>query len=132
MNQSNAGKTHVVVLDDDADTRFAIGRILRKCGCVVSESESVEDTISQLQTTHVDVVFSDLRLPGADGGEELLTRVTSDFPLVSVVLMSCAMDKEMSERYEAAGAAACVQKPFYKDTCIAVLEKITSSFKKSA
>jgi len=132
MQASNGHAIRAIVLDDDADTRFAIKRILGKCGCEVSESESVSDTLSQIKTNPVDVVFSDLRIPGSDGGEELLAELTRTHPEVAVILMSCAMDDAMGERFMEMGATGCVQKPFYKDTCEVLLGNLAPPLKKSA
>jgi len=127
-----SGTIRVVVLDDDHDTRFAIKRILGKCGCEVYESESVEDALALIESHAVDVVFSDMRLPGAPGGEELLDIILERELNVHVVLMSCAMDTNMRSSLLNKGAADCVQKPFFKDTCEQILANITGTLKRLA
>lgn len=126
------GNTNVLVLDDDEDTRFAICRILGKCGCDVVEAESVEASIDLLEQGPIDVIFSDMRIPGSDGGEELLEIVTKEYPAIDIVLMSCAMDEVTRERLMAKGATGCVRKPFYKDTCMDLLQNLKVPLKKSA
>jgi len=121
-----------IVLDDDADTRFAIKRILGKCGCKVYEAESVEEALAIIETQAVDIVFSDLRLPGAPGGEELLDIILESKLDVHVILMSCAMDTSSRARLLNKGAVDCVQKPFFKDTCEQLLANISGPVKKSA
>ena len=124
--------TNVLVLDDDEDTRFAIARILGKCDCDVIEADSVQTSVELLETNPVDVVFSDMRIPGSGGGEELLKIVSEQYPDVAVVLMSCAMDDATRARLIDMGASDCLQKPFYKDACLEVLQNIREPFKKSA
>ena len=126
------GTTRVLVLDDDEDTRFAICRIMRKCDCEVFEAETVQASIDIIERGGIDIVISDLRIPGGDGGEELLQIVAQDYPDVQVVLMSCAMDEATREKLNSMGAAECLQKPFYKDTCMELLDQLRGSLRKSA
>lgn len=129
--QCNDLKT-AIVLDDDADTRFAIGRILGKCGCQVIEAKSVEEVIALAQTQSIDVIFSDMRIPGEAGGEELLEIAEALKMDAHIVLMSCAMDAAMRTRLMVKGASECVQKPFFKDTCEQILLNLETPLKKSA
>ena len=132
MSEQYGGNTKAIVLDDDADTRFAISRILSKCGCDVFEAESVEEVVALAETQSVDVVFSDMRIPGAPGGEELLD-IKQDLKLdIELVLMSCAMDDTARTRLLSKGAFDCVQKPFFKDTCELILASLSEPLKKSA
>lgn len=124
--------TTAIVLDDDADTRFAITRILSKCGCEVHEAESVDEAMALIETQSVDVVFSDMRLPGALGGEDLLDTIVERELDVHIILMSCAMDTSIRSRLLNKGASDCVQKPFFKDTCERLLANITEPVKRSA
>jgi len=126
------GITKALVLDDDEDTRFAISRILGKCECDVVEAESVPDSISVLEQGSIDIIFSDMRIPGSDGGEELLEIVTKQYPSVSIVLMSCAMDEDTRTRLMDQGATDCLQKPFFKDTCLQILQQVRAPLNKSA
>jgi len=132
VSKQHGDATTAIVLDDDADTRFAIKRILGKCGCDVQEAESVEEAVALIESEPVDVVFSDMRLPGAPGGEELLDIILERKLDVHIILMSCAMDSAMRSRLLNKGAADCVQKPFFKDTCEQLLANITEPLKKSA
>lgn len=132
MNSEKNGRSNVIVLDDDEDTRFAIKRILGKCGCAVFEAESVEEALAITETHKVDVIFSDMRIPGEDGGEELLEQVQEENLDVQVVLMSCAMDAEMTALLMSKGAANCVQKPFFTETCQEILAELTEPLRKSA
>lgn len=132
MSKQHSGITTAIVLDDDADTRFAIKRILGKCGCDVHEAESVEEAVALIETQTIDVVFSDMRLPGGPGGEELLDTIVERKLDLHVILMSCAMDAAMRSRMLNKGAADCVQKPFFKDTCEQLLINISESAKKLA
>ena len=132
MNQLHTKNLVAIVLDDDEDTRFAINRILTKCDCDVLEASSVEAAMALMAGNAIDVVFSDCRIPGEAGGEELLNIVVEKQLDVDVVLMSCAMDANERTRLMNAGALECLKKPFYKETCLIILSKLTAPLKKTA
>jgi len=128
----NGYQLRVVVLDDDEDMRFAIGRVLGKCGCTVTTATTVNETLEVLEQGNTDVVFSDMRLPGQAGGEELLAAVTVNYPQVQVVLMSCAMEPASRTALMGKGAFECLQKPFFKDTCMPLVERLQNPLQKTA
>lgn len=132
MCKRYSGTTTAIVLDDDVDVRFAMKRILGQCGCDAHETGSVEEALALIETQAIDVVFSDMRLPGAVGGEELLDIILERKLDAHVILMSCAMDAAMRSRLLNKGAVDCVQKPFFKDTCEQLLANISEPVKKSA
>jgi len=132
VSKQHSSATSAIVLDDDADTRFAIKRILGKCGCEAHEAATVEEAVALIESISVDVIFSDMRLPGGPGGEELLDIVNDRKLDVHVILMSCAMDAAMRSNMLNKGASDCVQKPFFKDTCEQLLANISEPLKKSA
>lgn len=122
----------VLVVDDDGDTRYAIAKILGKCGCDITEVGSVEDALIVLSKTHFDIVFSDMRFHGGMDGEELLDAVSQLHPDMEVVLMSCSMDVERKDRLMAKGATRCLEKPFYTEVCIETLADIGDSYIRKA
>jgi signal transduction histidine kinase/CheY-like chemotaxis protein len=57
----------VLVVDDDADTREALARILAQAGASVSSAASAEEALERLQAAPPDVLLSDIAMPGHDG-----------------------------------------------------------------
>ena len=57
----------VLVVDDDADTRYVTRRALQSEGATVTEAESARDALQLLQQERPDVLVSDLSMPGEDG-----------------------------------------------------------------
>ncbi len=113
----------VLVVDDDIDIRYAIVRMLGKCECDVVEASSVECAFEQMQSQAFDTVFSDIRFPTGLSGEDLLKRTGEKYPHINVVLMTSALDKSKQNELMEKGAAFCLQKPFFLDTCLTVLGK---------
>jgi len=117
----------VLVVDDDDDIRYALSNILKRCNCTVSEAASVEDAEVVLKSAACDIVLCDMRFHGTgQDGNALLEFVLQNYPSTQVVLMSCSMDSQRSTELISQGAAMCLQKPFFRDTCMKVLEKLRS------
>lgn len=57
----------VLVVDDCAPTRALVREVLAVVGCQVAEAESAEAALDFLTTTPVDVLLSDIMLPGRSG-----------------------------------------------------------------
>ena len=64
----------VLIVDDDADARDAMQRVLAKCGAEVATAISAIDAFDVLQRGRPDVLVSDIVMPDADG-YALLRRV---------------------------------------------------------
>jgi PAS domain S-box-containing protein len=58
---------HVVLVDDDTDSRTFASSILRDAGARVVECASVTDALSAIHAERPDVVVSDIAMPEADG-----------------------------------------------------------------
>jgi len=122
----------VLVVDDDDDIRYAVTTILKRCGCAASEAACVEDALIVLSEQQYDIVFCDMRFHGGVDGEALLDFTNQNLPEVDVVLMSCAMDATRKKELIALGAAKCLEKPFFKDTCLDVLAELEEQHQKAA
>lgn len=78
----------MLVIDDDAGQRTALGGFLRKLGYRVLTAGSGEEGLSVAEREGpVHVVLSDIRMPGMDG-VEVLRRIRAANPEVAVVLMT--------------------------------------------
>lgn len=124
----------ILVVDNDEAMRFGLARELKKCGCTVVVSESVEYALNQLSNTEYDLVFCGMRFPGGAGGEELLKNVQQHDLGAAVVLVSCDMDRNRKQQLLLDGASYCFQKPIFKEQCMTLLSSYTgeSSLPKAA
>ena len=62
-------KMRVLVVDDHAPTRMAIGRLIRQAGAEVVTARDGEEGLGYLLTQRFDVLLTDLRMPVMDGFE---------------------------------------------------------------
>lgn len=74
----------VLLVEDDALIRMNTAEVLEEAGFVVVEAGSAEEAMAALQTTPIDVLVTDINLPGAPG-TELAARARGLRPDVAVV-----------------------------------------------
>src|SRR5919204_1757148 len=92
-------RMRVLFVDDEPRVLDALRRLLRQrrdeweMGFVTSGAEALE----RLSAEPVDIVISDMRMPGMDGAE-LLTRVRSEHPSVVRMVLSGHSEQEASMR----------------------------------
>ena len=76
----------ILVVEDEALTRFVMAEALRDLGATAIEAATADEAWQYLTTgTQVDVVFTDHRMPGKMTGVELAVRVRAEFPAIKVV-----------------------------------------------
>jgi CheY-like chemotaxis protein len=79
----------VLVVDDEVLVRLVIADYLRDCGYRVFEAAGPEDAVSIFDAgLRIDVVLTDLELPGRSSGLELARWVRKRHPNVKVILSS--------------------------------------------
>ena len=79
----------VLVVDDFAAVRRMLAVQLRGCGYRAVEAESGSEALDRLDHEHVDLVLTDLSMPGL-GGLDLVRAVREHAPETPVVVMAGA------------------------------------------
>jgi CheY-like chemotaxis protein len=79
-----------LVVEDEVLIRLVIADYLRECGYRVHEAASAEEAIAVLESSDVsvDIVFSDVIMPGGMDGFGLARWVRANWPKIEVVLTS--------------------------------------------
>ena len=89
----------VLVVDEDADTRDAVGRALMKLGYAVRAARSGHEALIAVATTAPDVIVLDVRMPEMDGMEFLqVIRSYLRWSKIPVVLVTAYPDEIPLER----------------------------------
>lgn len=88
--QSDAPLHTVLVVEDEVLIRLVVADYLRECGYRVYEAVDAGEAVAVLQSPEVsiDVVFSDVQMPGDMDGFGLARWVRTNKPGVQVVLTS--------------------------------------------
>lgn len=83
------GRTrHLLIVDDDADSRAAVRTMLRGDAVVIDEAGSAEEALQKTMQTRYDCIVLDLGLPGMSGMELLERLAQSDDGVPPVVIYS--------------------------------------------
>ena len=117
-DQRTSVQPAVLVVEDETLVRMAISLDLSDAGFRVIEAANATEALDVLEAHHVDLVFTDIRMPGAMDGLALMREVRRRFPDLPVILTSA--HAELSE--QARDGAALVPKPY---SARAVLSLIT-------
>jgi CheY-like chemotaxis protein len=79
----------ILIAEDDIFVRMMIADFLRDAGYQVIEAGSADEAISIFRSgTGIDLLFSDIKMPGSMDGCDLADIVRSDYPGTPVVLTS--------------------------------------------
>ncbi|HJS74834.1 MAG TPA: sigma-54 dependent transcriptional regulator [Vicinamibacteria bacterium] len=116
----------VLVVEDETYVRESLVAVLRSRGFEVLAAASVEEASSVLARTPLDVVLSDLRMPGADG-LDLVRRFQEESPDLPVVILTGHATVASAVACLRAGARDYVMKPVEPDALEVVIERAMSS-----
>ena len=110
----------VLVADDDFDFREAMEAALRAFGLRVLLAATVDEVCRLLAAHRVDLVLTDVRMPG--DGATLPGRLRSSHPGLPVIVMTGFDEPGVRRRVFADGAIAYLEKPIDLGRLRAVIE----------
>ncbi|MBX3700100.1 MAG: nitrogen regulation protein NR(I) [Dokdonella sp.] len=114
--------TQVWIVEDDRSLRLVLAAALREAGHAVREFATAEAMLAALADAVPDVVFSDVRMPGADG-LDLLQRIGALAPQLAVIMMSAYTDIATTAAAYRHGAFDYLPKPFDLDQAVAAVRR---------
>jgi DNA-binding NtrC family response regulator len=108
-------KPRVLVVEDEAAIRLALGGLLRREGYEVEQADSGEAALARLRGDAFDLVLTDLALGAGASGLDVLRAVKQDRPETPVVLITAHGSEKIAVEAMKAGAEDYVPKPFDND-----------------
>ena len=86
---------HILVVDDDKNTRLLFRAVLENAGYTVSTAENGEDALTVMDQVHIDLVVLDVMMPKMDGYEftKLLRESNQNLPILMVSAKQLPIDK---------------------------------------
>jgi len=110
----------ILVADDEQNLRRVLAALLRRDGHEVVQAASGLEAIDRL--ADVDIVITDLRMPGADGMEVLRT-ANRNHPHVPVIMITAYGSVGQAVEAIKAGAFDYIEKPFEQDSIRVIVDK---------
>ncbi|SNS42736.1 two-component system, OmpR family, KDP operon response regulator KdpE [Granulicella rosea] len=101
----------VLLVEDDRAIRRGLRTTLSALGFELGEADSGEEALKRLQMATYDAVLMDLNMPGM-GGVEACRRVRSEFPRISILVVTVRDSEEDKIEALDAGADDFITKPF--------------------
>jgi two-component system nitrogen regulation response regulator GlnG len=123
MPDTTSRPATILLIDDDAEVRYSLSRVLASHGYLVSEAGSGEQGVADIKKGPVpDLVFLDIRMTGM-GGIEALQHIRSAQPKQLVVLMTAFGTAQTAIEAMKYGAFDYIMKPFDPAKVLALAEK---------
>jgi DNA-binding NtrC family response regulator len=108
-------KPRVLVVEDEAAIRLALGGLLRREGYEVDQADSGDAALARLRGEAYDLVLTDLALGAGASGMDVLRAVKQAWPQTPVVMITAHGSEKIAVEAMKAGAEDYVPKPFDND-----------------
>jgi DNA-binding NtrC family response regulator len=108
---TSAKKNSILVVDDTPDTIELLQRNLESQGYQVLTAPDANEAIKILETTAIDLVITDLKMPGASG-IDLIRHIRENFRDIEVMMITGYPTIESAVKAVKAGAEEYLTKPF--------------------
>ena len=102
---------HILVVDDDERICCVLEQLLVQSGYAVSTCRQASEALEELEKEQIDLVVTDVRLPGMSG-VELTKRIIERWADVPVVVMTGYSEIEIAVEVLKLGASDFIRKPF--------------------
>lgn len=104
-------KTRILVVDDELSMREFISILLEREGYEVLTAADATTALERLAASSIDLVISDVQMPGLNG-LELLSRIRASCPETAVLLITAYSTAEQAVEAMKLGAYDYLAKPF--------------------
>jgi two-component system NtrC family response regulator len=115
-------KGRILVVDDDPSLRRVLQAQLEQEGYEVAVAASVQQTLSVLELRSVDLVITDLKMPGISG-LELLKHARSQYPQTIVIVLTAFGTVDTAVEAMKAGAYDYLTKPVHPDELLMIVRR---------
>lgn len=110
----------VAVLDDEAEMRKALHRLLTIRGFRVLDFSCGADLFDTIESTQIDYLLLDLHMPGVSGFEVLATLHAQSNP-VPVIVITAHDEPGTEQQVRALGACAYLKKPVDREVLFSAI-----------
>lgn len=126
-NSKYIGK-HILIVDDEDDILDTLEFKLGKMGFKVSKAHDGMNALRKVESDKsLDLVLTDVKMPGSIDGVGLLDGIREVFPNRPVVILISGYTDTKPETALEKGAVAFLKKPFSKNEFLNVIEKAVES-----
>ncbi|MDB6065500.1 MAG: sigma-54-dependent Fis family transcriptional regulator [Pedosphaera sp.] len=113
----------VLIIDDEANIRKTTSVALEGIGYETASAENSASALKQVESTHFEIAFLDLKL-NSESGMQLLPKLLKSNPSLEIVVFTAHASIENAVEAMRAGAVDYIPKPFTPEQIRQVLAKI--------
>lgn len=117
---------HVLVVDDEANSAWALAYILRHKGYRVTTAGDGMAALEAYKADPADAVITDMRMPKLDG-TELIRRLRESSQTLPIIVMTGYVPFGEEEKNEDAGPLVVLKKPISVEELLQVLRRLMAS-----
>ncbi|MBF0389659.1 MAG: sigma-54-dependent Fis family transcriptional regulator [Desulfamplus sp.] len=115
----------ILIVDDEKNYPKILGEVLKDEGFSTIPASSALEALESIKSSHVDLVLTDVMMPGIDG-IELLAKIKELTPDMPVIIMTAHGSVERAVEAMQKGAYTYILKPFDNETLVAHIQKAIS------
>jgi FixJ family two-component response regulator len=115
----------VSVVDDDRSIRESLPQLLKAYGYEVRAFDSAEEFLVSDCVDRTDCLILDIAMPGMSGPE--LQAELAHRRRIPIIFITATVDNAVRSHVLAAGAIACLYKPFSEDALLKALDAALSA-----
>jgi CheY-like chemotaxis protein len=108
----------ILVVDDEPDERFLVGRTLKREGHEVTVAENGAAGLKAAQDWSPDLVVTDVMMP-VMGGVEFIRRLRGDPATAAIPILAASGDPQLAE-----GADAVLKKPYDDNRLVEIVHAL--------
>ncbi len=117
----------ILIVDDEKNYLVVLGAFLSEEGYETLTADNGHQALEIVESTDLDLVLTDMSMPGMDG-IELLGRIKEKVPELPVVMMTAYGTVEKAVEAMQLGAFNFIQKPFQNETLKQIVDKAVSTY----
>ncbi|MDY6792133.1 MAG: sigma-54 dependent transcriptional regulator [Thermodesulfobacteriota bacterium] len=118
----------VLVVDDEKNYPLILGAVLEEEGFEVLTASSGREALEIQQTSDVDLILTDMKMPSMDG-IELLEKIKAIDPDLPVIMMTAYGSVDKAVEAMEKGAYSYILKPFDNEKLVVYVNKAISMFR---
>jgi len=118
----------ILIVDDEKNYLVVLSAFLSGEGYETLTADSAQQALEVVETTDLDLVLTDMKMPTMDG-IELLERIKEKVPDLPVVMMTAYGTVEKAVGAMQLGAFNFIQKPFQNETLKQIVDKAVRTYR---
>jgi DNA-binding NtrC family response regulator len=124
---TGAGQTsraaRILIVDDDADVRLVLRRMLEPDGYEIAEAEHGREALETVSHRHFDLLITDLIMPEKEGIETIQV-FHQQYPAIKIIAISGAYGADYLRIAKHLGAHEVMQKPLRLEAVLGTVGRL--------